>query len=375
MYQYSEQTRAITDTVRRLVDDFQMPLERRVLRGETLTRADRAPGVRAAREAGLWGLSRPANEGGSGLSMVDKLAITEINHRCLVPIRFGGSALPPLYALQGEQRRRYLDPILEGTLNYCFAQSEPDGGGDPAGAIRTRARRTEDGWVIDGSKIWISSFADADVVFVLVRTDPQNRTGGISMIAVDKDNPGMVAREVPMLGTMVTHQLTFQDCRVDALSLIGEEGSGFKGAQRTLSLARLDVGARALGIAQRCWEMMVEHARQRRVFGELLADLQETQSKVVDSWVEIQQNRLMLYAAAEKADRGEDIRVEAGLVKMTCTEMCGRVIDRAIQLHGAAGCTREHPLAHWYAHQRMARIYEGPTEVHKYRVLARQLMQ
>ena len=375
MYRHSEQTRAIVDVVRRLVIEYQMPLERRILRGEPITRADREPGIRAAREVGLWGLNAPPGFGGASLGAVDKVAIAEENHRCLEPIRFGGSALTPLYALEGEQRRRYLDPFLQGTASYCFAQSEPGGGGDPAGAIRTHARRVDGGWVINGSKIWISNVEDADVVFLLARTGPADGRGGISMFAVDRHAPGLLAREVPMLGTMVTHQLTFDDCRVDDLALIGGEGAGFAGAQQALSLARLDIAARALAIAQRCWEMMVEHSKQRRVFGTLLADLQETQSRIVDAWVALQQNRLLVYATAEKADRGEDIRVEAGLVKMTCTEMCDRVIDSAIQLHGAAGCTKEHPLAHWHAHQRMSRIYEGPTEVHKYRVLARHLMR
>ncbi len=374
MYRFTEQTQSIVDLVGRLVDEYQMPLEQRVLRGEKLTRQDREPGVQAARKLGLWGLTAPAEHGGAALSMVDKCAITETNHRCLVPIRWGGSALPPLYALQGEQKQRYLDPIVDGRLHLCFAQTEPGGGGDPAGAINTHARRTDRGWVINGSKIWISSFADADLVFVLARTEQGNRAGGLSLFAVAKDNPGMIAREVPMLGTFKTHQLTFADCEVDDLALIGLEGSGFKSAQHTLSLARIDVGARALAISGRCIEMMIEHAKQRKVFGQALSDLQETQSKIVDSWVELQQNRLLVYATAERADRGEDTRVEAGMVKMTCTEMASRIIDRAIQLHGASGCTYEHPLAHWYDHQRMSRIYEGPTEVHKYRVLARRLM-
>jgi acyl-CoA dehydrogenase len=184
----------------------------------------------------------------------------------------------------------------------------------------------------------------------------------------------MLARAVPMLGGFRTHQLTFEDCQVDPLAMIGLEGGGFKGAQQALSAARFDVGARALGIAQRAYEMMVEHAKGRVAFGGPLAEKQAVQAMIVDSWIAIQQNRLMLYTCAEKDDRGQDTRVEAGMVKMLCTEMVDQVIDRAIQIHGAAGCTYESPLAHWYDHQRMARIYEGPTEVHKYRVIARHLL-
>ena len=194
------------------------------------------------------------------------------------------------------------------------------------------------------------------------------------MFAVGKDNPGMSARPVRMLGDTMTHQLTFSDCEVDELALIGLEGGGFMGAQKALSNARFMVGARALGIAQRSYEMMVEHAKERVVFDSPLAEKQGIQGMVVDSWTAIQQNRLLLYTCAEKADRGDDTRVEAAMVKMLCTEMAQQIIDRAIQIFGAAGCTYESPLAHWYDYQRLSRIFEGPTEVHKYRVLARHLL-
>jgi acyl-CoA dehydrogenase len=127
-------------------------------------------------------------------------------------------------------------------------------------------------------------------------------------------------------------------------------------------------------VAQRAYEMMVEYAKERVVFEGPLSEKQAVQSMIVDSWIEIQQTRLMLYTCAEKEDEGADTRVEASMMKMLATEMVDRVLDRAIQVHGAAGCTYESPLAHWYDHQRMARIYEGPTEVHKYRVLARHLL-
>lgn len=374
MYEFREDTRAVKDLVRRLVNDFQMPLEARVLRGETLTRADYAPGCQAARTAGLWGLGMPQEFGGAALSLVDRLAITEENFRCLTPLRFGGKALPSLLALQGEQRARYLDPFLEGSKSLAFAQTEPGGGSDPAGAIQTQAWRKGDGWVISGTKVWISNVAEADVIFVVARTDKEKRASGISMFAVEADNPGVIKREIPMLGGFRTHELIFDECEVPGHALVSAEGGGFRNAQQALSAARFDVAARALGIAQRCLDMMIVYAKDRVLFGEPLSKLQSPQAAIVDSWVEIQQNQLLLYRCAEKHDRGEDTRVEAGMVKMTCTEMVDRVIDRAIQLYGAAGCALDNPLAHWYSHQRLARIYEGPTELHKYRVLARHLL-
>lgn len=373
MYEFNEQTRAVVDLVRRLVEQYQMPLERRMLRGEQLTLKDYEPGMHAAKEVGLRALRAPPEFGGAQLSLVDRLAAIEENSRCLAPLRFDGHTFQSLFALTGAQKERYLDPILEGRKHWSFAQTEPGGGADPTRAVATTARRDREGWVINGSKIWITAFDEADFVFVVARTDKSAGSKGISMFAVDRGNPGLIAREVPMLGGMKTHQLTFDDCRVDDLSLVGGEGGGLEGAQIGLTSARFEVAATALGVAQRAYEMMVSHAKERVAFGGPLADKQAIQTMIVDSWIELQQNRLMLYRCAESAD-GKSDRIEAGLVKMQCTEMVGRVLDRAIQVHGAAGCTYESPLAWWYDRQRMARIYEGPTETHKYRLLARHLL-
>ncbi|WP_024520840.1 acyl-CoA dehydrogenase family protein [Bradyrhizobium sp. Tv2a-2] len=374
MYEFKEETRALVDLVRRIVSDHQAPLETRLLRGETLTLADYEPGREAARKAGLWGLRLPSELGGAHLSLVDQLAVIEENYKCLTPIQFGGEVPHAMFHLQGEQKSRYLVPLLTDVKRYCFALTEPSGGADPARAVSMHAKRDRGNWVLNGSKIWISSFEDADFVVVFARTAKEKSASGISTFAVEKSNPGLIARPVPMLGGWTTHQLSFENCRVDDLAAIGAEGTGFKSAQRQLSTARFEVGAQALGIAQRCYEMMVAHAKQRIVFDGALSDKQSVQAMIVDSWIEIQQHRLMTYACAQKADRGNDARVEASMIKMTCTEMVGRVIDRAIQTHGAAGCTYENPLAHWYDHGRMSRIYEGPTEVHKYHVLARRLL-
>jgi acyl-CoA dehydrogenase len=374
MYEFNEQTKAVVDLVHRLVEDHQMPLERRMLRGETLTLKDYEPGMLAAKAVGLWALRAPPQFDGAQLGLVDRLAVIEENSRCLTPLRFGGHTFQSLFALTGVQKERYLDPILAGRKHWSFAQTEPGGGADPARAVATTARRDDQGWILNGSKIWITAFDEADVVFVVARTDKSAGARGMSMFAVEKENPGLIAREVPMLGGMKTHQLTFDDCLVDDSSLVGAEGHGLEGAQIGLTSARFEVAASALGVAQRAYEMMVSYAKDRVAFGGPLADKQAVQTMVVDSWIDLQQNRLMLYRCAERSDGDREMRIEAGLVKMQCTEMVGRILDRAIQVHGAAGCTYESPLAWWYDRQRMARIYEGPTEVHKYRLLARHLL-
>lgn len=376
MYQFRKQTQALVELVRGIVNEHQMPLEARKLKGEKLTWADYEPGREAAREAGLWGLRLPGEFGGADLSMVDWLAVTEENYKCLTEIHFGGEVLPELLHLQGEQRARYLEPFLStNAKSICFALTEPTGGSDPARNTATYAKRDGNDWVISGSKIWISKYDDADRVFVFARTGTEKGASSISTFVVEKDNPGLIARPLPMLSVgHVTHQLTFNDCRVDELARIGVEGSGFKGAQKALNEARLGIAAWTLGIAQRCYDLMVHYAKGRVVFGGPLSEKQSIQSMIIDSWMEIQQNRLMMYTCAEKADRGEDIRLEASMMKLICSEMVGRVIDSAIQIHGGAGCSYQNPLAHWYDYQRFARIYDGASEALKYRVLARHLL-
>ncbi|WFU31336.1 acyl-CoA dehydrogenase family protein [Bradyrhizobium brasilense] len=384
MYEFKGQTQALVELVHKIVKDHQEPLEQRKLRGEDLFLTDYEPGRDAARRAGLWGLSLPAEFGGANLSLVDRLAVMEENRKCLTPILFGGEVPRDLLHLRDEQRARYLDPILSDAKRCTFAFVEPEGGSDPSRKTATYAKRKDNGWVIDGSKSFVSGWEDADLVFVLAKTSVEESSGNLSMFAVEKGNPGLIADgPVRMLGGLnsidrgtytTTYRLIFRNCRVDDLARIGAEGAGFKGAQDALSWTRFGNAAAATGIALRCFDMMVKQAKQRMLFGGPLGEKQAIQSIILDSWIEIQQHRLMMYKYAEKVDRGDDTRVEAAVTKLTCTEMVGRIIDRAIQIHGGAGCSYESPLAHWYDKQRMARVYEGATEVLKYRALARRLL-
>ena len=370
------QTRELRALVRRICDDYQMPLEKRILAGDELTAADYAVGAEAARSAGLWGLGLPEEYGGANLSMYDLINCFEEASRPLAQLRFGGNVPEALLTATGAQRERYTEPMLAGTMRYAFAQTEPSGGGDPGGSIRTRATRDGDGWVINGNKVFISAVAFADVILVVALTDAELRQrGGISIFVVDKSNPGLkITREIEVLGGMKIHELFFDNCRVDAHALLGNAGAGFKQAQTLLSGARMTVAATALGIADRALEMMIDYSKQRNVFGGLLSEKQAVQGFIVDSWMEIHQTRLALYNAAGRTDAGYDTRVEAGMVKVLGTETVGRVLDRAIQVHGASGASLDNPLAHWYGLQRLSRIYEGPSEVHKYHVIAKKLL-
>ena len=376
-FELPEETKALKALVRQLVETHQMPLEHKLLRGETITPADLVPGRAAAKKAGLWGLSLSKEYGGADLSTLDNVVIAEENERCLVPLAFGGRVPGFLLRLNERQKEKYFYPVLKGEKRYAFAQTEPSGGSDPGGQIRTTATRSADGWVINGSKVFISRVAIADFFIVVALTDRERRQhGGITLFLVDRDAPGVtVGRAIPMLGGRTTHELFFDNVEVSDDAVVGKPGSGFASAQRLLSKARMNIGAKAVGIAARCVEMMIAQAKSRVAFGEVLARKQAVQAMIVDSWVDVHQTRLVTYHAAWKNDRGEDTRVEAGMVKFLGSEMVGRVVDRAMQLHGAAGTALDSPLAHWHNEVRAMRIFEGPTEVQRYQVVARALLR
>jgi alkylation response protein AidB-like acyl-CoA dehydrogenase len=375
-FELPEETRALKELVRRLVEKYQMPLEEKLLRGETIAPADLAPGRKAAKAAGLWGLNLSKEYGGAALSTLDNVVVAEESERCLVPLSFGGRAPGFLFRLNERQKEKYLYPVLKGDKRYAFAQTEPSGGSDPGGQIKTTAVRKGAGWVINGSKVFITGVATADFYIVVTVTDPERRQhGGITLFLIDRDTPGVsIGRTIQHIGGRITHELFFTDVKVSEDCIVGEPGSGFASAQGLLSKARMNIGAKAVGIAGRCVEMMIDHARTRVAFGEVLARKQAVQSSIVDSWLDVHQTRLVVYHAAWKNDRGEDTRVEAGLVKFLGSEMVGRVVDRAMQLHGASGTSLDSPLAHWHASVRLMRVYEGPTDVQRYQVIARSLL-
>jgi acyl-CoA dehydrogenase len=379
----SDETRAIQRLVRQLVDRYAMPLERELLRGGVVTEEDKAKLREIAKEQGLWGLDLPAEYGGAALSTIDNVVVAEENFRCLVPIPFGGNAGFLLNCV-GEQVDKYLWPILRNEKRSCFAQTEPSGGSDPGGMMQTTAVRDGDTWVINGSKVFITGANEADFAIVMAVTDKEKRQhGGVTAFLVDQGTPGFnVVRQIPLMRATPLDdyrgagpwEIQFDNCVVPACQVLGEVGMGFRLAQRGLTTQRMNIGAQAVGIAQRCYEMMRDYARQRVLFGEPLAAKQAIQSMLVDSWVDVHTTRLVVYDAAWKNDQGADVRVEAGLVKLLGSEMVARVVDRAIQVHGGYGVTTELPFAWWYNRLRPSRLFEGPTEVQKYQVVARALL-
>ena len=372
---FSEEEQMLLDLVERFVDERLMPLERVVLAREAsgqpveLTQDEEQPLLDICRAAGLWALDAPEEVGGAALPARVMLAIHERLARTITPFLFPPDS-PNLHMLMAvaspEQRSKYLEPYAQGLAKSAMAISEPDAGSDPA-AMRTRAVKDGDHWVINGRKIWVSRIPSSDFTILMAVTDPAlGARGGITAFIVDRDTPGFeVEREIPMLGGLRTYELRIEDLRLHDRQVLGEVGQGFAPMQKRLTVRRLEIGARSVGMASRALAMMCNHVQSRVVFGEKLADRQSIQWWIADAATNIHLTRLLVQDAADKADRGEDIRTEASMLKVFATEMASEVVDHAMQSFGALGMTREMPFGLLSQRLRMSRIYEGPTEVHR----------
>jgi acyl-CoA dehydrogenase len=379
----SEEHRMLKELVARFVGDVLMPLEPKVLEreaggaGAVLTEAERDPIDAKARELGLWGLDAPAEFGGSDLTVEAMVGVHEELGRTVVPYTF-----PPdspnlrmlMVAANEQQRQAYLGPYARGETVSAIGISEPGAGADPASMI-TRAVRDGNDWVINGRKIWISRADHADFTILMAVTDKgKGARGGISAFLVDRDAPGFnVVRRIAMIGGHFTYEIALEDCRVPAANLLGKEGQGFAPMQVRLSTRRLQMACWCIGIAQRAVDMLCEHARQRVTFGVPLADRQTIQWWVADAATKIHACRLMVYDAAWKIDRGRDPRSEVSMIKVFATEMAWDIVDKAMQAFGAMGMAKEIPLQLMASKVRLMRIYDGPSEVHRW-VIARNLL-
>ena len=380
----SDEHRMLKDLAARFVREELMPLEPAVLereangQGVMLTAAERAPIDKKSRELGLWGLEAPADVGGSDLPWVALVGVAEELGKTVTPYVFPPDS-PNLRMLMAtvndEQRAQYLAPYVRGEKISAIGISEPGAGADPAG-MSTTAVKNGGGWVINGRKIWISKAAEADFTILMAVTDKaKGARGGISAFLVDKGTPGFnVLRRIPMIAGHITYEVALEDCRVPDSKLLGKEGQGFAPMQVRLSTKRLEMSCNCIGVAQRALDMMCDYARQRVTFGAPLAERQTIQWWVADAAARIHACRLMAYDAAWKIDQGRDVRTEISMIKVFATEMAWDIVDKAMQTFGAMGMTKEMPLQLMASLVRNMRIYDGPSEIHRW-VVARKLLR
>jgi len=276
------------------------------------------------------------------------------------------------------QRAAYLPRVAAGEAIAAFALSEPEAGSDVA-ALSTTARRDGDGWVLNGTKTWISNGGIADVYVVFAKSEDDKNvtaTRAISAFVVEAGIPGFDAHErVAITAPHPMATLRFTDCRIPAANLLGKAGEGFKLAMRNLDVFRTTVAAAALGFARRALDEALDRARTRRMFGQVLAEFQLSQAKLADMATEIDAAALLTYRAAWARDtQGARITREAAMAKMYATESAQQVVDAAVQLFGGLGVASGHAVERLYREVRALRIYEGATEVQKL-IIARELLK
>lgn len=335
----------------------------------------------------LWACHLGPELGGPGYGQVKLALLNEILGRSRFgPIVFGcqapdtgNSEILAHYGTQA-QKEKYLYPLLNNEIVSCFSMTEPQGGADPK-VFRTRAERRGDHWVINGEKWFASNARYASFIIVMAVTDPEAAPyRRMSMFIVPSDAPGLtLLRNVKLADEPeATHgYLRFSDVRVPADHMLGDRGEAFIVAQTRLGGGRVHHAMRTLGAARRAFEMMCERALSRHTQGQLLADKQMVQEKIADSWMELEQYRLLLMRTAWRIDKYKDyrkVRADISAVKALMPKLFHDIAQRALQLHGSLGVSTELPFVDMVVHAFHMGLADGPTEVHK-TTLARQVLK
>jgi alkylation response protein AidB-like acyl-CoA dehydrogenase len=378
-YELTETHKLIRDTARRIARERVQP------RAAEIDEQGQYPedifGV--FREAGLMGLTIPVEYGGAASFLALALAVEETAKYCcscgLILLLSALSTQSVVIGGSEEQKRAWLTRSAAGEIRGAYCLTEPNAGSDAA-AIESRARRDGDGYVIDGEKMFISGGSVADFVVTFAKTDPAAGSRCFSAFIVPTDNPGFsVTRLDSKMGVtgVPTAGLLFQDCRVPAASLIGEEGRGFRIAMLTMSCVRPIVGARGLGLAQGALAYALEFARERRTFGRPILEHQAIQFMLADMATQIEAARHLIYHACTLIDRGKYERQYApylSFAKVFATEMAVKVSSDALQILGAQGYMKDHPLERHYRDARQLMIVEGTSQIQRM-IIARGLAE
>ena len=371
----NEEQVMIVDTVRRFIAEELKPLEDEVEEKGFLARDKALAIFEKSKALGLYAMNMPAEYGGAGLSVLDRILCEEqFGHTTDMLIRRAfGNVYEPLLECKGEQVARWLTPTVEGKRTCSIAITEAGAGSDAAG-IKTTARKTDTGWVLNGSKCFISDGEWSDFFLVSAKTGEKE----ISMFLVDKGLPGFVlGKDQKMMGLRGTPhlELFFDNVALEPVTLLGEQGQGFKLAMGALNVVRLaQVGARAVGKASHVLELMVDYANERKQFGQKIGDFQMVGQMLADSVIEVNAARWMVYQAAWMLDQGLDAREQIAMVKVHAAETLGRVVDRAVQVFGGMGFCKELPIERYYRDARVYRIFDGTSEIHR-SVIAKMVMK
>ncbi|WP_313304668.1 acyl-CoA dehydrogenase family protein [Stutzerimonas balearica] len=375
-----ETLQILLDTIRQFVNETLIPRE------EEVAETDEMPAdiVEQMKELGLFGLTIPEDFGGLGVTMEEEVNIafelgrTSPAFRSYIGTNNGIGSIGILLDGTPEQKAKYLPKLAAGEFLSSFCLTEPDSGSDAA-SLKTTAVRDGDFYVINGTKRFITNAPHAGIFTVMARTNPEIKgAGGISSFIVEAGTPGVtIGKRDKKMGQKGAHtaDVIFENVRVPAENLIGgKEGVGFKTAMKVLDKGRLHIAALSVGAAERMLEDSLRYAMERKQFGKPIAEFQLIQGMLADSKAEIYAARCMVLDAARKRDAGQNVSTEASCAKMFATEMCGRVADRGVQIHGGSGYISEYAIERFYRDVRLFRLYEGTTQIQQV-IIARNMIR
>src|SRR5882724_4667068 len=365
----NQEQNLLRDTVRRFAEEVVKPRAKEIDETGEFPRGF----YDQAGELGLAGVAIPEEHGGAGMDTVSYcLVIEEISRVCAtsgVILSVNNSLVcdPILKYGNAEQKKEFLTPLAAGRKLGCFALTEPGAGSDAA-SLRSTARRDGDDYVLNGNKIFITNGTDADVALVFASVDLAKKHKGITAFLVSTDTPGYShgTHEFKLgVNASGTTELAFTDLRIPAKNRLGEEGEGFKIAMSTLDGGRIGIAAQAVGIAQGAFEEALAYAQEREQFGKHLSDFQASQFYLADMATEIDAGRLLTWKAAWAKESQKRYTLEAAHAKLYASEMAQRVTNKALQIHGGYGYTKEYNVERYFRDARITEIYEGTSEIQK----------
>lgn len=332
-------------------------------------------------ELGLMGMNVPTQYNGAGADTVSySLAIQEIAYACastaVIMSVHNSVACGPIYLFGSEYlKETYLKPLAKGEMIGSFALTEPGAGSDPTGQ-KTTAVRNRNGYVINGTKRFITTGKNSDITVVTAYTNKEKKHRGISAFVVEKGTPGfLLGKEEEKMGLRAsdTVELIFEDCRVPAENLLGSEGDGFMIAMVSLDGGRIGIASQSVGISQACLDVALSYAQERVQFNKPISQFQGIRWMIADMATQIEAARLLTLNAAAMKDRGENYSAAASMAKLFASEVANRVAYQALQIHGGYGYIREYPVERYYRDARVLTIYEGTSEIQR-EVIANHLL-
>jgi acyl-CoA dehydrogenase len=383
-FEIPPEAKAIREKVRQWVHDECIPAEKD-LDSKSLDDV-LSPLRKKARSQGLWCPFIPTEYGGMGLGpLANALVQMELGESSLGALSLNtqgpddASMLTILTHGTEYQKEKYLKPLLNGEKRVCFSMTEKASGADATGMQTSAVKDGNENYVLNGEKWFSSSASVADIAFVMAKTDPNApRHKQFSTFLVELPNPGYrIKRNIKNMAIEGPHydklsgghsEIEIKDLKVSAQDLLGGEGNGFSMGQHRLAYGRLRHGMHNIARAQRALDMATARVLNRSTFGTLLADRQAVQFMLAECASELYMARLMLLHIAYKAEKGMDLRQENSMAKIFLAHMVHKVVDTAIQLHGALGYSQDTPLARWYTQIRSQRLVDGPDEVHKWTI-------